>query len=255
MPVFSFPKRFVEFCERNHRRRALEVQGEVGSNSVVLDYWQEALDSLVECYRQDQERVLLRSVLANPYFPLSKLRKLNLEEFAKEAKFTNLSKENLARISAEVLLNWAGIFLRIGKYLAILNINGRVSSMKLTGSPLESLPESSYCDYCGGCCEIRGGPPEFTGGFEPPEQWIICFRGDACEYQRFCPFLFEYFATGKFFCSIYRVKPECCWTFDREECDFLQKDFIRERAVPSRTGFDGIDKSRHVSLIGRERWP
>ena len=141
-----------------------------------------------------------------------------------------MDEETLSGIIAGHLLNWAEIFHLIRRDLVELNSNGRVSTMNLQGSPQESLSESSGCDYCGGCCEIRGGPPEFTDGFEPPERWFLYFRGDGCSHQRFCPFLFEYFATGKFFCSIYRVKPKCCWTFDREECEFLQKDVARERA-------------------------
>jgi len=91
-----------------------------------------------------------------------------------------------------------------------------------------------WCEYCGGCCEIRGGGSDFSGSSKLPSLWYVYFRGDGCEYQRFCPFLFEYFATAKFFCAIYKIKPKCCWEFEREECEFLQKDVARERAERSR---------------------
>ena len=230
MPTATFHKRFIDFCEYSRQRHMLELGGESDSNIDVLRDWHKALASLTACYGRARERELIVKVLADPYFPLSKLRKLNLEEFATEPGFVDLPGESLVRITAQVLLNWAGIFLRIRQDLAIFSTNGEVSSMKLSGSPRESLPESSWCDYCGGCCEIRGGPAEFTGDFEPPERWRVYFRGDACNHQRFCPFLFEYFTAGKFFCSIYRVKPKCCWAFDRAEYDFLQADLTRERA-------------------------
>jgi hypothetical protein len=238
MPTHPFQQRFIDFCEYNRQRRVLELGGESDSNIEIPRGWHEALTSLTACYGQAWERELIVKVLADPYFPLSKLRKLNLEEFATEPGFIDLPEESLARIAAEVLLNWAGIFLHIRQDLAILGTNGEVSSIKLSGSPQECLPKSSWCDYCGGCCEIRGGPAEFTGGFEPPERWVGYFRGDACEHQRFCPFLFEYFTTAKFFCSIYRVKPKCCWAFDSDECDFLQRDVVRERAARYREEAD-----------------
>ena len=236
MSATAFRERFIDFRELNHQRRALALYGAVGTNSVVLRPWQAALDSLTACYPHVHERVLVGRVLADPYFPLSMLRKLYVEEFPKEPKFANFGEESLAKITAEHLISWAEIFLHIRQDLAILNANSQVSSMKLTGSPEECLPDSSWCDYCGGCCEIRGGPPEFTQALEPPERWRLYFRGDGCTHQRFCPFLFEYFASGKFFCSIYWVKPECCWVFDRDECEFLQKDVARERAAHLRLG-------------------
>jgi hypothetical protein len=231
MPLADFSKRFIEFCELNRQRREGELRGETSLDAGVTSGWQKALDLLAQIYPQTHHRELLRKGLADPYFPVSMLRKVNVEEFAREPAFADLAEERLARIAAEHLLNWAEIFGHIRQDLASFNTYSRVSSLVLEGSPRESLPESSECNYCGGCCEIRGGPPEFTGGFEPPEQWSVYFRGDGCVHQRFCPFLFEYFATGKYFCSIYRVKPECCWAFDREECEFLQSDVARERQV------------------------
>ncbi len=231
MPIADFTKRFIEFCELNRQRRATELRGEAGLDSEMVSRWQKALDSLVEIYQQRHHRELLRSGLADPYFPVSMLRKVNVEEFAREPTFANLAEESLARIAAEHLLNWTEIFRHIRQDLASFNSNGRVSSLMLKGSPRERLPDPSDCDYCGGCCEIRGGPAEFTGDFEPPERWLLYFLGEGCRNQRFCPFLFEYFATSTFFCSIYRVKPKCCWTFGRDECEFLQKDVTRERAA------------------------
>ena len=146
-----------------------------------------------------------------------------------------LSEESLARIAAEHLLAWAKIFLSIRLALKSLNKDGQVSTMTLEGSPEENIPQTGNCSHCGYCCEIRGGPGGFTGSVEPPSEWLLYFRGDGTGYQRFCPFLFEYFAMSKFFCSIYLIKPQCCWEFDREECDFLQKDIARERA---RGGYD-----------------
>jgi hypothetical protein len=116
------------------------------------------------------------------------LRKLSVAELSKEAKFAGLAEETLSGIIAGHLLNWAEIFHLIRRDLVELNSNGRVSTMNLKGSSPESLSESSGCDYCGGCCEIRAGPAEFTDAFEPPERWFLYFRGDGCSHQRFCPF-------------------------------------------------------------------
>lgn len=227
MVLSAFNQLFFDFCQINRKRRELELDDK---SELVLNGWYEALDSLMGCYQLDGERQLLVEALSDPYFPLTKLLKLNVEELGREPGFTDVSKEGLARVAAKHLLAWAKIFLSIRLDLRSLSNQGQVSSMRLQGSPKETIPDTSRCNHCGCCCEIRGGPPEFTGSIEPPSHWIVYFRGDACRYQRFCPFLFEYFSTGQFFCSIYQVKPKCCWEFDREECDFLQKDVARERA-------------------------
>lgn len=234
MPTSSFQQRFIDFCEYNRQLRTLELEGESGSSTEILSGWHEALTSFTDCYQQGWERELMVKALADPYFPLSKLRKLNVDEFATESGSADLAEESLAKIMAGHLLSWAEIFLAIRQDLRRLNNYGLVAIMKLPGSPQETLPEIGWCDYCGGCCEIRGGPPEFTGPFQPPSRWYLYFRGDGCKYQRFCPFLFEYFATAKFFCAIYRIKPKCCWDFDLEECEFLQNDVAREQAEKSR---------------------
>jgi len=123
------------------------------------------------------------------------------------------------------------MFLAMRRDLALAQHEEEVAGVKLDGSHLEGPPDGGWCDLCGSCCEIRGGPPDFPTGFAPPRRWIRYFRGDLSRDQRFCPFLLEYFATSAFFCSIYDVKPRCCWAFDREECAFLKADLARERAA------------------------
>jgi hypothetical protein len=226
--ISSFLRRFTAFCDFNHRSRDLELQGK--SDPEILGRWHEALNSLTAFYQQDWECEWVARALADPYFPISKLRKLNAEEFATEPGFVNLSQESLTGIVAEHLLKWAEIFLAIREELEWFNENGLVSAMRLPVSPQEVFPKTGWCEHCGGCCEIRGGSPEFTATFELPGSWQLYFGGEGCRSQRFCPFLFEYFATDRYFCSIYQIKPKCCWEFDREECEFLQNDVARERA-------------------------
>jgi hypothetical protein len=221
-----FKSSFDNFCRINRSRRQQEIKG---NSAADLRGWYEALDSLLSCYQFKGDRQLLAEALSDPYFPFTKLQKLNVHEFGSEPGLNDLSAENLARIAAEHLLHWVKIFLSIRLALRGLNKDGQVSTMSLKGSPEETIPQTDACNHCGCCCEIRGGPAEFTGSVEPPREWLLYFRGDGSGYQRFCPFLFEYFAMGKFFCSIYLIKPQCCWEFDREECDFLQKDVARER--------------------------
>ena len=222
-----FESSFVNFCRINRSRRQQEIKGNSEGDSRG---WYKALDSLLSCYQLKGDRQLLAGALSDPYFPFTKLQKLNVREFGREPGLNHLSAEKLARIAAGHLLHWAKIFLSIRLTLRTLNQDGRVSTMSLKGSPEETIPQTGSCNHCGCCCEIRGGPGGFTGSVEPPREWLLYFRGDGSRYQRFCPFLFEYFAMGKFFCSIYLIKPQCCWEFDREECDFLQKDVARERA-------------------------
>ena len=226
MSISSLIHLLFAFCQINRSRREQEIQGE---SKLDLSGWYEALDSLVGCYQLQGDRQLLIEALTDPYFPLTKLEKLNVQELGKEPGLNDLSEESLARIAAEHLLEWAKIFQSIRLALRSLNKDGQVSSMSLKGFPEETIPQTGSCNHCGCCCEIRGGPPEFTGSVEPPGEWLGYFRGDCTGFQRFCPFLFEYFAMGKFFCSIYLIKPKCCWEFDQEECDFLQKDVARER--------------------------
>ena len=227
MSISSLIHLLFAFCQINRSRREQEIQGE---SKLDLSGWYEALDSLVGCYQLQGDRQLLIEALSDPYFPLTKLEKLNVQELGKEPGLNDLSEESLARIAAEHLLEWAKIFQSIRAALRSLNKDGQISAMSLKGSVEETIPPTSNCNHCGCCCEIRGGPAEFTGSIDPPSEWLIYFRGEGSGYQRFCPFLFEYFASGKFFCSIYLIKPQCCWEFDREECDFLQKDVARERA-------------------------
>jgi hypothetical protein len=227
MSITTFNHLFLDFCQINRSRREQEIQGK---SELDLGGWYAGLDLLISCYQLQDERRLLVEALSDPYFPFTKLQKLNVEEFGREPELSDLSEENLARIAAEHLLEWAKIFKTIRLDLRRLNKDGQVSNMSLRGLPAETILQTGRCNNCGSCCEIRGGPPEFTGSIEPPSEWLVYFSGDGCGYQRFCPFLFEHFATGKFFCSIYLIKPQCCWEFDREECDFLQKDAARERA-------------------------
>ena len=226
MEILSFKRLFLDFYQINRSRREQEIQGR---SELDLGGWSETLFSLVSLYKLQGERQLLIEALSDPYFPFTKLKKLNVQEFQKEQGFRDLSEESLAKMAAEHFLQWAEIFLSIRQALKKINKGGRVSSLSLKGSPGETIPQKGKCKHCGCCCEIRGGPAEFTGSVEPPGEWLGYFRGDCTGFQRFCPFLFEYFAMGKFFCSIYLIKPKCCWEFDREECDFLQKDVARER--------------------------
>lgn len=227
MVLSTFNHLFLDFCQTNRSRREQEIQGK---SELDLGVWYEGLDSLISCYQHQVERQLLTGALSDPYFPFSKLQKLNVKELGKEPELSDLSEESLANIAAEHLLEWAKIFQAIRLDLRRLNREGQISGMRLKGLAAETIPQTNRCSNCGCCCEIRGGPPEFTGSIEPPREWLRYFRGDGSGYQRFCPFLFEYFATGKFFCSIYLIKPKCCWEFDREECDFLQEDVAREQA-------------------------
>lgn len=231
MTAIAFRQRFITFCQINAQRRRLELQGELASDPGVFCQWQEARHRITSFYQQDERYRVVKRALADPYFPLTMLRKLNVEEFAAESELAALPVQRMEMIEAETLHVWAAMFLSIRQDLARLNTHGQVSNMKLMGSAEESLAEGGWCTNCGGCCQIRGGPAEFSNGFEPPERWVLYFRGDACRYQRFCPFLFEYFATARFFCAIYLVKPKCCWIFGREECQFLHEDLARERAT------------------------
>jgi hypothetical protein len=233
MEILSFKRLFFDFYQINRSRREKEIQGKSGLD---LSGWSETLFSLVNCYRLQSERQVLIEALSDPYFPFTKLKKLNLQEFRREPGFRDLTEERLAKMAAQHLLQWAKIFLSIRLALKRINKGGRVSSLSLKGSPGETIPQTGSCNHCGRCCEIRGGPAEFTGSVEPPDEWLAYFRGDCTGFQRFCPFLFEYFAMGKFFCSIYLIKPKCCWEFDQEECDFLQKDVARERMEGLRAG-------------------
>lgn len=226
MPLNSFVERFLEFVECNGERRALERQGG-RPEAKILDRWQEARRRLAGLYPDEEDRRLLAGAVADPYFPLNMLKRVNVEEFQAESRLSGLSREQLAVIMTDHLLRWSKIFQAIRKDLHRCNRDHHISSMRLDGSPEELVPEEGWCDFCGGCCEIRGGPPEFTGNFAPPRRWLAYFAGEACRHQRFCPFLFEYFASGRFFCAIYRVKPRGCWEFGREECEFLKTEVAR----------------------------
>ena len=230
-PISEFQQRFIESCELNCQLRKLELHGQSDSDPGLLSRRQQALESLLALYLGAADRSIVATAITDPYFPLTMLRKLNVVELAREPRFVELTDERLGEIMSEQLLKWAEMFLSIRRDVTRLNTDAHVSNLKLTGSPQEVLPDGGWCNYCGGCCEIRGGPPEFTGPFSPPDYWLVYFHGDGCDHQRFCPFLFEYFASGKYFCAIYKVKPTCCWEFGQEECEFLQEDLGRKNAA------------------------
>jgi hypothetical protein len=224
--MLPFYQRFFDFCEANFHLRRKELSTESYSPAD----WHRALESVVRFYSAEEERRLLLKALSDPYFPLSKLRKLNFEGFVAESKKGDVSQKDVQRIVADHLLKWAEIFVSIRQDLKTLEKRVQLWPVNLGTSAGESLPTTGWCTHCGSCCEIRGGPAEFTGSVEVPQRWIVYFCGDGCNYQRFCPFLCEYFAGGTFFCSVYQIKPRCCWEFDREECEFLQKDLAREQS-------------------------
>jgi hypothetical protein len=231
MPIRDFQDRLSSFYEFNRQSRLLELDGKRDVDPALLSRRQEALESLLVLYQRITERSTLAKALADPYFPLTMQRRLNGVEFVREPQFGNLTDSRLTTIMGESLLERAEIFLSIREDLGQFNTDSQVLDMRLKGSPQEALPEGVRCNHCGGCCEIRGGSPQFTRPFRPPDHWLVYFQGDGLDHQRFCPFLFEYFATAKYFCAIYNVKPRGCWEFDREECEFLQKDVAMERAT------------------------
>lgn len=225
----SFHYRFVALAESTRGRRAKEVRGEAGA-SAKLSRWRRRLTALSRFY-SGGERALVRRALSDPYFPVTKYRQLNAEGFAAEPASIPMSPRRLTRRMTAHLSRWARTFLTIRCDLALAEQPGPRAGVKPRGSPHEGPPDGDWCDLCGSCCEIRGGPPDFPAGFTTPRRWIRYFRGDLSRDQRFCPFLLEYFATSAFICSIYDVKPRCCWAFDREECAFLKADVARERGT------------------------
>jgi len=229
MSLRSFHHRFATFAESTRERRGREVHGEADTPASGTR-WRRRLTAVSRLYLGG-ERALVRRALSDPYFPMTKYWRLNAEGFAAELASAPISPRRLTRRMAFHLSRWARTFLAIRRDLSLLRQEGRPAGVKLGGSPQEGLPEGDWCDLCGCCCEIRGGPPDFLHGFVPPRRWIRYFRGDLSRDQRFCPFLLEYFATSAFVCSIYDVKPRCCWVFDREECAFLKADLARERAA------------------------
>ena len=233
MPVRSFRSRVSAFAESNSERRAREVRGEAGAPATGAR-WRRRLTALSRPYLGG-ERALVRRALSDPYFPVTKYWRLNAEGFAAEPASAPMSPRRLTRRLASHLSRWARVFLTIRRDLALVQREGRRAGVKPGGSPQEGPPDGDWCDLCGSCCEIRGGLPDFPAGFTPPRRWLRYFRGDLSRDQRFCPFLLEYFATAAFFCSIYDVKPRCCWVFDREECAFLKADLARERAATGRS--------------------
>ncbi|MBW2070361.1 MAG: hypothetical protein JRI89_03810 [Deltaproteobacteria bacterium] len=228
-----FPGCLERFLIRTRHLRALELAGQERAARDVRAAWQESLHNLAAIYQEIEQQLVVAEALTDPYFPLNKLGLLNIENFTTDPRSTHLSQEQLSEAMIRHLYQWAVIFLTIRRDIRALSRSRQIGTMSLTGSPAEQLPEAGWCDYCGCCCEIPGGLPEFSGGFAPPQQWLFYYNGDGCTYQRFCPFLFEYFASGRFFCSIYLVKPVGCWAFDREECSFLKRDLAREGVAGS----------------------
>jgi hypothetical protein len=232
MPVRSFHRRFAAFAESTRERRGRQVRGDADTPATGTR-WRRRLTALSRLYLGG-ERALVRRALSDPYFPVSKYRRLNAEGFAAEPPSAPMSPRRLTRRMAAHLSRWARTFLTIRRDLTLARQEGRPAGLKLGGSPQEAPPDGDWCDLCGSCCEIRGGLPDFPAGVAPPRRWIRYFRGDLSRDQRFCPFLLEYFATSAFVCSIYDVKPRCCWAFDRDECAFLKADLARELAVTAR---------------------
>ena len=232
MPVRTFRSRFLALAESNYERRARAVGSEAGAPAAGAR-WRRSLTALSRLYLGG-ERALVRRALSDPFFPVTKYWRLNAEGFAAEPASALMSPRRLTRRLAAHLSLWARVFLTIRRDRARVQQEGRPAGVKPGGSPPEGPPEGDWCDLCGSCCEIRGGLPEFPTGFTPPRRWLRYFRGDLSRDQRFCPFLLEGFATSAFVCSIYEVKPRCCWAFDREECAFLKADLARERAATGR---------------------
>lgn len=84
--------------------------------------------------------------------------------------------------------------------------------------------ESSYCDHCGGCCEIASGLPEFPGESQLPRSWRVCFGEGLGVGHRFCAFMWEGDRSGTSLCAIHPWRAGPCRVFEADDCELFKQD-------------------------------
>jgi hypothetical protein len=173
---------------------------------------------LLELFEAGRPRKTSALALASPFFPATLLWQGML---ASDYRFKYPPRNELSvqEVIAEKGLRHLTLLEEFRHYYP-----GQVLSVPLEGAPqAAALPADQWCDYCGLCCASFGGvapmaPKEATY----PAHWL----DDLWQYRFWCPFLFEYHWTGKFFCSIHRIKPMWCSEFaDQAVCREVKRSF------------------------------
>jgi len=177
-----------------------------------------ALDALLEHFAKGRDLNIAAKALANPFFPAGMLWRGWLER-GYRFKYPARSELTPQQVVAEKGLRHLILLEEFKEYKP-----GEILSVPFDGPPVAgAFPEGQWCDFCGMCCACFGGvnpmAPKHT---TYPAHWL----DDLWQYQYWCPFLFEYHWTGRFFCSIHRIKPMWCDDFaDREICGRVKQGF------------------------------
>jgi hypothetical protein len=217
------------------RRFAQERQEVLRAGGRLRDFspGEARLEAVLAWFGKEDERSLLRRALLDPYFPLGMVEHTIFGNADGMRFFINKRRPELERHLGEELLRTAGVFLRIRMDIEQLFDGGTITCIPLDGRR-HRLPGDQWCTLCGICCEIGGVPPEPPHGIRYPEHWYTYLAGGAVANQQLCPFLFQYFGEGRFFCVIHNVKPVACRQFDEDACRTRVKEGGLHREIGSK---------------------
>jgi hypothetical protein len=217
------------------RQFAQERQEELRAGGPLCDFspGDASLEAVLARFGKEDERSLLRRALLDPYFPLGMVEHTTFGNADGMRFFINKRRPGLERHLGEELLRTAKAFLRIRMDIEQLFDPGTITCIPLDGRR-HRLPRDQWCTLCGICCEIGGVPPEPPYGIRYPEHWYTYLAGGAVENQQLCPFLFQYFGEGRFFCAIHNVKPFACRQFDEAACRTRVKEGGLHREIGSK---------------------
>lgn len=170
--------------------------------------------------------------LLDPRFPLNFLVR-NLIALEREPSWHSLLPRMQRLWFSRIIRERCRAFLEVKEWRRVQELLGSLRE-SLAFSPAEPPGESSYCDHCGGCCEIAGGYPDFPDGSPLPLRWRKIFADGLGKGHRFCAFLWESGGEGRSLCSIHRWRPMPCRIFEEDECRFYRAGIAADRLSEER---------------------
>ncbi len=165
-----------------------------------------------------RRRRYIYKILSNRFFPLSfwirnrvRLTQLNTLIKGKSPSWRN--RYFLMNLVVRIKL-----FRSITGWLKNNNLYPSISC--------NNIEPADYCKRCGFCCEIASGRGIFPEEWPFPEKWKDLFSNGCGNGQLFCAFLLEDRRCGTAVCAIYPYRPFVCRLFGKEECSFLQNQYL-----------------------------
>ncbi len=163
--------------------------------------------------------------MGDPLFPITFLVR-NFMVLSREPAWKALPLRTRRVRALDMVYERSRVFLEVREWMdAHRKVFPEIGIERFRREELAVLARpASYCDHCGGCCELRSGLPDFPAESPIPDSWKSFFGNGLGRDHRFCAFLWEVRGSGISFCSIHPFRSYPCRVFEQEECDYFKKD-------------------------------